>query len=209
MGTEAPHVMRWTAACVASFGLLRIGELFPQHPKAPIAMGDVRFYDSNYRLMKVSGSVDETGIWPDYLAINLHVTKTDQHGVHPHHVISGATAVRAMWRWCNHKQKCFNLPGDRFDILFQARGHSPLTKVRLYRFVEECLFRCNNGTHIVGGKSFRRGGASEAEARNLPRELSAALGRWRSESMLGVYSSEQAQTLKHIAIGRRIGSAPQ
>ena len=30
-----------------------------------------------------------------------------------------------------------------------------------------------------------------------------------SESMLGVYSSEQAQTLKHIAIGRRIGSAPQ
>ena len=146
---------------------------------------------------------------PDHFVVQLFDTKADQHGTNPPHAVAAPLAVAAMWRWMIARRSlartaaASSSSGTTPDFLFALPGTSAIALPQVVTYLQDLLESRGHGRPHITGKSFRRGGASDLVAANVPADAAAAAGRWKSAAMPLVYANRVAKQSQSLEISRR------
>jgi hypothetical protein len=184
-------LMVWAAANLAAHGLLRPNEFVGAYRNEDRALtpDQIVFYTHLTRLDAIAPHALWTqGPQPVRLVIRLDATKADQDALNPPHEITAASAVSAMWRWCNRRL----VIGAQGPQLFRMPGERPLSIRTLCDRLQEAAARAGLGTTRITGRCFRRGGCSELVAAGAPQETIQRAGRWKSAAMVRTYADAAA-----------------
>lgn len=209
--SDSPRLaMHWAAACLGTFGLLRLNELLGSaaHPERVLRTSQLKFCRT---AACIPAMLPPQGLaaTPDHLELNLLDTKADQLGANPPLRVATPLAVEAVWRWMLARRNLHRAspsPGNVPQYIFALPGEDPLTLRTLVRFLQDCLEKAGHGRPRITGKAFRRGGASAVVAANLPASVAAAAGRWASPHMPLVYASQEAKQRQALEISRAMGA---
>lgn len=217
-GPRPQDDMKWAAACVATYGLLRPNEFLgsAQARKEALRPEAIAWFARHNSVlpggMLPPGDAVDGNPLPDHFTIDLGPTKADQQGRNDPVPIRAATAVKALWRWMHRRR---DLGPARGSPLFCVPNESPLSLADLCRSIADWVEATGQPRPSISGKAFRRGGASAMVAAGAASADIAAAGRWRSAAMINVYAnaaSKHARRLRASAAmdpsARRGGAAP-
>ena len=208
--------MCWAAACLGVFGLLRPGEFIDvaQGPERLLAASAITFFASPgserpQGLLPRGTNVDDYRI-PDRFTIRLGITKADQLGKNPDHVIAAPMGVQALWRWMHIRRDAYPEGAVVPNFVFVWPRSSHLHGASKFQLRLPALNYTLStwaprpaGCQVrFMGKSFRRGGASAMTASGAPIPDIMAAGRWKSSAMVGVYSNAESKRDRAIAMSR-------
>jgi hypothetical protein len=204
---HVPHEeMRWAAANVATYALLRPSELLgsPQHPDRALLASQITFYmtesDDHVGALRPPHSDPSAGRQPDHFTIALGPSKADQQGLNPPIAVAARPAVHALWVWMHRRRDL--CPRDDEPQLFRMPGKPPMRISELMDAIADACVQSGRPRPHLSGRAFRRGGASSLMAGGAARPDIRAAGRWRSESMPEVYASRQAKAERALAASR-------
>lgn len=206
---DAHTVMRWAAANVGTYAMLRPGELLGAHSQRERALRpeQITFFACEsiipMRLLPWGTTPLSGEDIPDRFEIALGVTKADQRATNAPHPVAAAPAVRALWTWMHMRRDRGPAEGSE---LFRVPGEQPLSVAELCSTLEAALKQLTGTPHKVTGKAFRMGGATSLMADRAPRDVMMAAGRWASDRMPEVYATIQSQRLRQMDFSR--GMAP-
>lgn len=189
--------MRFAAATLATYGLLRPGELLgsAQQRDRALRRDQLQFFIQSRRVGL------EPGALPDHLQINLGVTKADAVAANAPVVIAAPSAVRVIWEWAR-QHATWGMQAHH--PLFCLPGSRPLAVTELIESLEHAAGELAGHAVTIRGKSFRRGGASSLVASGAPLTDIQAAGRWRSAAMPDLYSSAASKLKRAIVMSRRM-----
>ena len=219
-GAPPNDIMKYAAACVATYGLLRISELIgsAQHTDRHLAVSQITFYDREHKEVPVLGYREKQRV-PARFTIRFGETKTDQAGGNTSKHIAAEPAVHALWTWMNHRSmlsqqnQAERKPASSPHLWMNPADQNPSTlkpvlmrKDSLFRFLEQWLEVIGYPDASITGKSFRRGGASALIESGAARPDVQGAGGWASASMMDVYSSEAAKLARTLKVSA--GMAP-
>ena len=193
------------AAMLGVHGALRPGEMLGSaaHPnRAPLAAYVVFHAHAHSKVILAlqSGSASRV---PDRFTIDLGVTKTDQAGRKAPRACAVPVAVRAMWEWMLLRGHL--LTNRESALLFYVDGKQLLMPTLLHE-LEKLHELQGLGPVRFTGKSFRRGGTSEAAAAGMPiADLQARAG-WASSAMPSVYTTAEAAEERRLTLDRLVPS---
>jgi hypothetical protein len=208
---SAQDIMRWAAACIGSYGMLRPSEFLgvQKNRAAALCTSEVLFYAQAGSQKRVRlcppGALLEQYAQPDRVALDLGATKADQFAENPPLVIAAAPAVQALWRWMHLRRDLGGADGPVFTV---PHGEGPLSCKDLCAHVRDWV-SIATGVLVpkVTGRTFRRGGASAMLASGATRPDIQEAGRWRSPAMVDVYSSASAKRERAVMDSRAQGAS--
>ena len=188
MRISADGLMLQAAVLMAVSGMLRPAEFLGNRTKLPITRGSIMF----------EPSVD--GAPPARYSINLGSTKADQMGTNAPVLVANTSAVLAMWEWMRSSS-------GRLDAPLFVRNKRPLASTFLLKYLRGLLGLAGIPFVKLTGKTFRRGGASHLLASGATRSDIAAMGRWKTFTMIEVYSSAESKEARIASAAASFGSA--
>jgi hypothetical protein len=198
----------WAAACVATFTLSRLIELFgsTRVKRPPIPASAVQFFDDARgvvpRAVRPAGEPASAKL-PDHFSLFLGPTKADQLGANRPVPIAAEAAVRALWVWMHARQQLGGTPGEP---LFGIPGSAPLARSHLLERVARWAQIVHGGAKPkVTAKAFRRGGNQTLLAAGAALPDIMGFGRWKSSAMPTVYGSDDAAGARAILTSREMG----
>lgn len=204
-------VMRWAAACVGSYGMLRPNEFLGVAKKRSnaVRVSEVAFFAQAGSAKRVGlcppGAALEDYDVPDRFSLDLGATKADQFAQNPPLVIAAAPAVQAMWRWMHLRRDLGGCPGPVFAVPF---GSGSLSCKELCEHLREwATVATGEPAPKVVGRTFRRGGTSSMVAGGASRDDIRRAGRWKSDGMVDTYSSAASKQARAILDSRALGAA--
>jgi len=174
-----------------------------------LRISDVTFFARAGSQEKVDlcppGELAEQHDEPDRFSLWLGATKADQLAENPPTVIAAAPAVQALWRWMHLRR---DLGGEDGPVFAVPGGSGQLSQAELCRYLGEWIAVATDGTvPKVTGRTFRRGGTSSMLASGAARADIQKQGRWKTASMVDVYSSAAAKQARAIIDNRAKGAA--
>lgn len=201
-------VMRWAAATVAVYALMRPSELLGSHVLADdraLSASAISFYEAGPEPQRFlcSGGALRLGVTPGSMRIDLGVTKADQRGTNPPVIIAAEPAVQAMWAWLQLRARnawslhrhLFGIPGDEPRLSAKA----------LLEWLQPAVRRVQGDQRIrLSGKCFRQGGASALAAAGADAPDIAKAGHWASVRMFERYAGQAAAASRAAALSARM-----
>ena len=207
--TDAREAMHYAAVTLAVATASRPSEVFGTSllPDRAICARQIRFYADaagSKRLEPHAGAAAAAATAPHHYEFTLEVSKTDQQRRGVVKLVSAATAVQALWTHCcalgaTSDQPLFSMGGTQLSL------NAVLQRARRALIASG---RSELASHL-GGKSFRRGGASTLSAAGISDADIARLG-WARGSTVGsdVYANDpRVQRARQIAIGMSMEAA--
>lgn len=207
-GGRSPHrLMRWAAANVATYALLRPSEALgsPQHPDRALLASQITFFMS--KGSDHVGALGPVGVdpatlpLPDHFTIALGPTKADQQGLNPPIAVAARPAVLALWVWM-HRRRDLALAKPSEPQLFCVPGFAALRLPELTEAIADACVASGRPRPHLSGRAFRRGGASGLMAGGAARPDMRRAGRWRSNAMPEVYASAEAKAERALEASR-------
>ena len=196
-------IMLLAAAHTGVHTTLRPSELLgsKQYPeRAPLAASIV-FYSHPHSSGIASIASGAASRVPDRFSIDLGATKTDQAGRAAPKSCAVPAAVRALWEWSLLRYA----RAEPSPLLFALDGAPLLLKSLLSELMQ--LHELQGlGPVRFTGKSFRRGGNSEAAAAAMPVADLQSRGGWASAAMVSVYTTAEAAEQRRLALARLVPS---
>lgn len=206
-GTTPHELMRWAAANVATYALLRPSEALGsrQHPGRALLASQVTFFstkgDDRVQSLGPRHCAPASLSVPDHFAIALGPTKADQQGTNAPIAVAARPAVLALWVWM-HKRRDLSPHPELEPQLFRVPGSPPLQLPELMEAIADACESSGRPRPHISGRAFRRGGASELMAAGAARPIMQAAGRWRSRAMPEVYASVESQAARALEASR-------
>lgn len=203
-----PHeLVRWAAANVATYALLRPSELLgsPQHPERALLESQITFYmtkGSDHVGALCPRGVDPCSVQtPDHFTIALGPSKADQQGLNPPIPVAARPAVLALWVWM-HARRDLSTTLPLAPQLFRVPGFAALRLPELTDAIADACEASGRPRPHVAGRAFRRGGASDLMAAGAAGPVMQAAGRWRSYAMPELYSSMESKIERAMEASR-------
>ncbi len=182
------HALYWAAACLATYGLLRISEFCAhdspssQDPYKIVYLKQVQIFDTKNKAISMA-NITTPGI-VSYYTIRLRSSKTDpfREGITIH--ISHGVAVQAMVNYLQMHPQRFQPQSHLFiDRIVQSKTleEVPLYRTTMINMTRSLLETMGYNSKLYHGHSFRRGGATSLANKKVADSVIQTLGRWRSD----------------------------
>ena len=211
-GAAPQAIMRWAAANVGTYGLLRPSEFLSvyRNRAAAVTAAQVTFYaaagSAQVRALLPTGAPLPPALLPDRFTLALGPTKADQQGANPPLVIAAHPAVAGLWRWMHVRRDLGGLPDGP---VFQVPEERHLSCKELCSYVADWAQALHGGERPhVTGRTFRRGGASGLHGAGASRADTMQAGRWGTGAMVEVYSSARSKADRAARVSRGMAPTP-
>jgi hypothetical protein len=204
---EPRATMVWAAATLGVGAILRPSEILgsPVHPDRALRADQIAFYKSKdsaqvIGLLPPFIDIDRVAS-PDRYEVRLSITKTTKG--ESVKVVSGEAMVHALWRWCHLRRSL----GITSPFLFVDEDDKRLSIAALIAELQVGFTGLGQPNVKLTGKCFRRGGASFYVNLGLTNQEVAAIGGWKSSSMVNTYADAASKTNRQIMHGRLVDTA--
>lgn len=157
------------------------------------------------------GSKPREHPYPEYFTISFGPTKADPLAKYFPLPIAAPSCVKALWDWLHFRRDTLPINYSAPELFSWPSASSGMSfKLKVQGLIDTLMGWSTplyGESLIIKGRSFRRGGASALLAAGADQAVIMSAGRWKSSSMINVYSSKQSKQSRALAGSRAMDTA--